>query len=219
MATAQHATDYDERVVNAAREVFAQQGFAAPISEIAELAGVGVASIYRRYPNKRELAEHVRIAATSRIIAEAETAREAESDPWKAFELFMHGCLREHTGIGVVLPPHADCRGFSEELLTLRDRMISRVEELVAAAQHAGGLRGDLRAADVFVLFKHLNPPLATDEPRRAELRARYLALVLPGLRDSSVPLPGAAPDWEELRRMCEGGADSEPAEERVGSG
>ncbi|NHD16237.1 MULTISPECIES: TetR/AcrR family transcriptional regulator [Actinopolyspora] len=213
MTTAQQATDYDERVIDAAREVFAQQGFAAPISEVAELAGVGVASIYRRYPNKRELAERVRIAATRRIVAEAESAREAESDPWKAFERFMYGCLREHTGIGVVLPPHADCGGFSEELLTSRERMISRVEELVAAAQRAGELRGDLRAADVFVLFKHLNPPLSTDEPRRAELRARYLTLVLPGLRDGSIPLPGAAPDWDELRRMCETGADSTHSE------
>ncbi|MGJ7907795.1 TetR/AcrR family transcriptional regulator [Actinopolyspora sp. H202] len=203
MPTTQHAVDYDERVISAAREVFAQQGFAAPVSEIAELAGVGVASIYRRYPNKRRLAEHVRIAAMSRVIAEAESAREAEPDPWVAFVRFMRGCLRAHAGIGVVLPPYEESEDVSEELTRPRQRMIELIEELVSTAQRAGQLRGDLRSADVFLLFKHLNPPLATDEARRAELRQRYLELLLPGLRERADRLPGDAPDWDELFRMC----------------
>ncbi|PRW62769.1 TetR/AcrR family transcriptional regulator [Actinopolyspora mortivallis] len=214
MPTTRPTTDYDERVIAAAREVFTQYGFAAPISEIARLAGVGVASIYRRYPSKRELAEQVRIASTSRIIEEAEDALARESEPWEVLRRFMYGCLREHTGIGMVLPPHGGCEGFSEELLRLRGRMISLVERIVTAAQEAGELRADLRAADVFVLFKHLNPPLATDESRRAELRARYLTLVLPGLREASVPLPGQAPEWEELRRMCEEGPTPDHSKE-----
>ncbi|SDP73345.1 transcriptional regulator, TetR family [Actinopolyspora xinjiangensis] len=203
MPTPQYATDYDERVVSAAREVFAQQGFAAPVSEIAELAGVGVASIYRRYPNKRELAEHVRIAATSRVIAEAESAVAAEAEPWSAFERFLRGCLRAHAGIGVVLPPYEDAEDVSEELRGLRRRMIELIEQLVTAARRAGQLRADLGSADVFLLFKHLNPPLATDEERRAELRERYLELLLPGLRGDGAPLPGSAPDWDEVYRMC----------------
>ncbi|SFT91954.1 transcriptional regulator, TetR family [Actinopolyspora lacussalsi subsp. righensis] len=204
MTTTQHAVDYDERVISAAREVFAQQGFAAPVSEIAELAGVGVASIYRRYPNKRRLAERVRIAAMSRVIAEAESAGETEpDDPWAAFVRFVRGCLRAHTGIGVVLPPYEESEDVSEELTRLRRRMIEHIEELVVTAQRAGQLRGDLRSADVFLLFKHLNPPLATEEDRRAELRQRYLELLLPGLRERTDRLPGDAPDWDELFRMC----------------
>ncbi|SDJ87596.1 transcriptional regulator, TetR family [Actinopolyspora mzabensis] len=204
MPTTQHAADYDERVISAAREVFAQQGFAAPVSEIAELAGVGVASIYRRYPNKRRLAEQVRIAAMSRVVAEAESARETEpDDPWAAFVRFMRGCLRAHAGIGVVLPPYEESADVSEDFTRLRQRMIELIEELVSTAQRAGQLRDELRSADVFLLFKHLNPPLATDEERRAELRQRYLELLLPGLRERADRLPGDAPEWDELFRMC----------------
>lgn len=221
MPTARRASDYDERVISAAREIFAEQGFAAPMSEIARRADVGVASIYRRYPSKQDLAEQVRVACSSRVIAEAEHAMSTESDPWRAFTRFLHGCLAENTGIGTVLPPRDDCGSTSDELRELRRRMSEVVEQLVAAVRRNGDLRSDVGSADVFLLFKHLNPPLATNENRRAQLRARYLTLMIEGMRarpdtashiesraeapESALAAAGDPPTWDELRAMCEG--------------
>ncbi len=202
MTTAQRPTSYADRVITAAREVFAEQGFNAPISEVAHRAGVGVASIYRRYPSKTQLAEQVRISCLRRIATEAAEARAAEPDPWQAFTRFLLRCLEEDSGVGTVLPP--DDQPHSPEYRQARQEMAEAVDALVHAAHEAGELRSDFAAADVVLLFKHLNPALPTAEPRRAELRSRYLALVIEGLRASAARavLPGAEPDWGEVHAM-----------------
>lgn len=194
---------YDDRVIAAARQVFAEQGFAAPMSEVARRAGVGVASIYRRHASKQDLAEAVRIAGSRMILAEAEAARAATDDPWDALVRFLHRCLRAGTGVGTVLPPQDDGHTYSAEFDRVQRRSHEAVAALVSDAHGAGVLREDFGAADVFLLFKHLNPELPVPEDRRAELRARYLALVIEGLRSSVPAPPGPAPDLDELHSMC----------------
>ncbi|GAA3364689.1 MULTISPECIES: TetR/AcrR family transcriptional regulator [Saccharopolyspora] len=203
MTTAQRSAGYAERVIAAAREVFAEQGFDAPIADVAHRAGVGVASIYRRWPSKTDLAEQVRISCLRRIVAEADAARAGEPDPWRAFTGFLRRCLAEGSGVGTVLPPDEPGVAHSADYLAARRDMAASVDEVVRAAHDAGELRSDFTAADVVLLFKHLNPALPVAEPRRAELRARYLAAVVEGLRAGDRdPLPGAAPDWPEVHAM-----------------
>ncbi|RRO13627.1 TetR/AcrR family transcriptional regulator [Saccharopolyspora rhizosphaerae] len=196
---------HDDAVIRAAREVFAEHGMAAPISEVAQRAGVGVASIYRRYPSKTELVEQVRIAAFRLVIDEAEAARAEEQDPWQALSRFMHRCLREGSGIGTVLPQPEAQHPRSVVFRDLQQRVAEVIEALVEDAKLAGELRADVDWPDVLLLFKHLNPSLPTSEPRRAELRARYLGLVLDGMRAEGAPLRGPAPDTAEWRALCDG--------------
>lgn len=206
MATA--SIGRDDAVIRAAREVFAEHGMAAPITEVAQRAGVGVASIYRRYPSKNELVEQVRIAAFRLVIAEAEAARAEEGDPWRALSRFMHRCLREGSGIGTVLPQLEQRHTFSAEFRGLQQRVAEVIEALVEDAQRAGDLRSDVDWTDVLLLFKHLNPSLPTSESRRAELRTRYLGLVLEGLRSEGAALRGPAPDTAEWRALCDNRAE-----------
>lgn len=207
MATATTAR-HDDAVIRAAREVFAEHGMAAPMAEVAKRAGVGVASIYRRYPSKAELVEQVRIAAFRLVIDEAEAARAEERDPWRALSRFMHRCLREGSGIGTVLPQLEKRHTFSVEFRDLQQRVAEVIEALVDDAKLAGELRADVDWTDVLLLFKHLNPSLPTTEARRAELRARYLGLVLEGLRADGAALRGPAPDTAEWRALCDNRAD-----------
>ncbi|GAB3675400.1 TetR/AcrR family transcriptional regulator [Saccharopolyspora tripterygii] len=206
MATA--AIERDDAVIRAAREVFAEHGMAAPMTEVAQRAGVGVASIYRRYPSKDALVEQVRIAAFRLVIAEAEAASAEEGDPWRALSRFMHRCLREGSGIGTVLPQLEKRHTFSAEFRDLQQRVAEVIEALVEDAQRAGQLRSDVDWTDVLLLFKHLNPSLPTSEPRRAELRTRYLGLVLEGLRSEGAALRGPAPDAAEWRALCDNRAE-----------
>ncbi|MEV0704518.1 helix-turn-helix domain-containing protein [Saccharopolyspora sp. NPDC050389] len=204
MPTPDRSARYDDQVIAAAREVFAEQGFAAPMAEVAKRAGVGVASVYRRYPSKQELVEQVRIAAFRRIIGEAESARAEESDPWQALARFMRRCLREGAGIGTVLPPMDQQHTYSAEFRELQRGVAKEIEALVDAAKRAGELRQDVDWTDILLLLKHLNPALPTSEARRAELRARYLGLVLEGLRAGGAELPGPAPDRAEWQALCD---------------
>lgn len=204
MTTPHRHAQHDDRVIRAAREVFAEQGFAAPMAEVAKRAGVGVASVYRRYPSKHELVEQVRIAAFQLMLDEAERARAEEPDAWAALVRFMRRCLREGSGIGTVLPPMDPQHVYSDRFRDLQQRLAMAIEDLVTAAQQAGELRTDVDWTDVLLLFKHLNPRLPTSEHRRAELRARYLGLVLEGLRPGGPELPGPAPDRAEWQALCD---------------
>ncbi|KAA5829070.1 helix-turn-helix transcriptional regulator [Saccharopolyspora hirsuta] len=201
--------EVDGLVIRAARDVFAEQGFAAPMAEVAKRAGVGVASVYRRYPSKHELVEQVRIDGFRLMLAEAEQARAQESDPWAALVRFMQRCLRESSGIGAVMPPMDPQHVYSDEFRDLQRRVAKELEELVTAAQEAGELRSDVDWPDILLLLKHLNPRLPTSEHRRAELRSRYLALVLEGLRAGGPELPGSAPDRAEWQSLCDNLATS----------
>ncbi len=209
MTTSHDAQPCGERIVAAARSVFAERGFDAPISEIADRAGVGVASIYRRFTAKEDLALRVRIESTRTVAEKAEAALASENDPWEALVGFAFQCMGEGTGVGTVLPMPGRCRISSPELDALAVRMTNAVDRLVDAAKRAGTLRQDVTPADIVLIFKHLNPPLPADESRRSELRARYLSLVLGGLRAGEPRLPGPAPDWEESRMMFRSHSDS----------
>src|SRR5215207_5147896 len=79
----------DARILDAAREVFvADPG--APIAAVAERAGVGVASLYRRYPSKEHLLQRLFIESNRRGLAETEEALADDGDPWEVFCRYMH---------------------------------------------------------------------------------------------------------------------------------
>src|SRR5277367_3216513 len=79
----QEAARNDRKVLDAAREVFATQGWDAPVSAVAERAGVGMGSLYRRYGSKTELLQRLCVLAMEQNIAAAEQSL-AMDDPWDA---------------------------------------------------------------------------------------------------------------------------------------
>lgn len=83
----------DARLMQAAREVFAELGWDAPVSEIARRAGIGMGSLYRRYPSKELLAQRMRVMGMEQLVAQARTAFAEEPDPWAAFARFLRNAL------------------------------------------------------------------------------------------------------------------------------
>src|SRR5215813_8473272 len=87
----------NQLILDAARSVFtADPG--APISAVAEQAGVGMSALYRRYRSKDELLQQLCLDGLGRYIAAAEVALAAEEDPWTAFAVFMRRCLDDGAG-------------------------------------------------------------------------------------------------------------------------
>src|SRR5262247_4053376 len=72
----------------AAREVFAEQGLEAPLEEVALRAGVGIATLYRRFPNRRQLVAAALVDTFAQYAEAAERAL-AVSDPWAGFAGFI----------------------------------------------------------------------------------------------------------------------------------
>ncbi|MCE7080917.1 TetR/AcrR family transcriptional regulator [Streptomyces sp. ST2-7A] len=89
-------------VLSAARDVFGELGYDAPIEEIARRARVGVGTVYRRFPTKGSLIRHIIGEETRRLTERAEHALGEEGDPWAAVEDFVRDAV--DSGVSRLLP-------------------------------------------------------------------------------------------------------------------
>jgi AcrR family transcriptional regulator len=187
----------DERILEAAREVFvADPG--APISAVAERAGVGVGALYRRYESKEDLLRRLCADGLQRFIAAAEAALADHGDPWDAFAGFMRRCVDADTNsltqrlAGTFTP--------TQELYREAGRAQGLLTALFDRTQSEGAIRDDLEVNDVGLLLEQVAALRFGDQARTLELRHRYLALLLDAVRaQPAEPLPGPPPGWEEI--------------------
>jgi AcrR family transcriptional regulator len=137
-----------QRIVVAAREVFAEHGLDVPMEGIARQAGVGVGTLYRRYPTRADL---IAAAFETKMSAYAEAARQAlaDPDPWRGFCAYvericaMQAGDRGFTTVLTMTFPTAN------EFEADRDRAFADFTTLVERAKAAGKLRADFVAEDM----------------------------------------------------------------------
>lgn len=166
------------RILDAAREVFAERGSEAHAEEVAHRAGVGVGTLYRHFPDKEALARAVLEHKIEEVNAFIVTNCLPDADPWAGLERVFR-----HAGAG-----QAQNRGWADAVTAAlgddpamslhRDRLTPPVMELVRRGQEAGVVRADLRDEDLFGLFCGLGAVA-----RSGEDWERYLEVMLAGLR------------------------------------
>ena len=186
-------------ILAAAREVFVADP-KAPISAVAERAGVGIGALYRRYGSKVDLLRRLSADGLRVYIAAVEDALADEGDHWEAFAKFMRRIVDADTHsltlrlAGTFTPT---------EGVVSRQREGAGVErEALRRIREAGAIRPDLEVDDIALLFEQLAAVRMGDPERTRQLRRRYLTLVLDALHDrSGSPLPGPPPGWEEIQR------------------
>jgi AcrR family transcriptional regulator len=189
----------DRLILEAACKVFVADP-EAPISAVAERAGVGIGALYRRYASKEELLRRLCAEGLRRYIAEAEVALADEGDPWVAFASFMRRVVDADTHsltlrLAGTFSPTEELYRDSRKAQELNLRLFERTKA-------AGALRPDVEVDDLSLLFEQLAAVRIGDEGRIRQLRRRYLALLLDALRvPSGSPLPGPPPSWEEISR------------------
>lgn len=93
-----------EHVLRAAREVFGELGYGAPMEDVARRARVGVGTVYRRFPSKDVLVQRIAEEETARLTEQARTALGQEEEPWSALSRFLRTSVA--SGAGRLLPPH-----------------------------------------------------------------------------------------------------------------
>jgi AcrR family transcriptional regulator len=187
-----------QRLIDAAAEVFAARGLDATLDEIARHAGVNVATAYRHFANKHELAREFLRQCVDRAVAVAEEAA-AEPDPWVGLTQFLERSLdmiASNRALVDVLKREYGAEQFDE----LLQRTITPLDKLLARGQQAGMIRADVGATDFPAIMEMLSAVTGVGAPG---LPHRYIGLILAGLRPGQDPLPGQPPTEDLLRQVA----------------
>jgi AcrR family transcriptional regulator len=179
------------RILDAARELFAERGLGVTLNDIAHHAGVGVGTVYRRFPDKTELIESL-FEESLQEIAERLRAAVADPDPWHGLVTFLVGQFEVHAqdqGLKELVTATPD--GLAR-VSRLRDELLPLSEDLVQRAQASGALRRDVAATDLAVIQIMIGSVLDATRDIDAEVWRRYLAILLRGIsaRPESLELP-----------------------------
>jgi AcrR family transcriptional regulator len=180
-----------ERILVAAQEVFREQGLNAPIEEVAKRAGVGVGTLYRRFPTRPEL---IACTFTAKIQAYAESTEQALAfdDAWEGFCWYVEQVCQmqadDHGLTDVLTMTFPMVPEFQENL----DRVFYRFATLVERAKETGRLREDFTTEDLpLVLMANAGVLAATGRAAPGAWR-RVVHIILQGLE---APVRGPLPE------------------------
>ncbi|WP_461033148.1 TetR/AcrR family transcriptional regulator [Streptomyces mayteni] len=181
-----------ERILVAARETFVRHGVDAPLDEIARRAGVGNATLYRHFPDRKSLLLHVLLYVNQRIIDLVEKSLTEESDPFEALRGLVLSGVRERVGgLSPLLATEVD---HEDPLLKASKRRMHEVTERLIQRAHASGqLRPDVGPGDLMIAIVRLTLPLPGSACGGSDdLAMRHLEIFLDGLRTPArSELPG----------------------------
>ncbi len=190
-------------ILTAAAEVFAEDGFDVPMERIAKAAGVGVGTLYRRFPDRAALVAGVVAHDLEQKVASARRAFEEQPTAWDALGHFV----RAAPTLGATIAPPQ--QGMPELATAIRDdpqvrearsALLAMLESLIDAAQAEGTLRRDVAPGDVIQLLALLKRRPVVPDDVAGRVRERTRALLLEALRaDGRGALPGEPVRVEEF--------------------
>src|SRR3954451_3584371 len=196
-----------QRILEAARELFAARGLGVTLNDVAHHAGVGVGTVYRRFPDKEMLIDTLfqeQLDEWARIYEEGLH----DPDPWhavvstheRALELWAHNRGLKEILLG---SPHA-----SERATQQRAQLHPLAAKLIERAQAAGEVRADATTQDYGVVLMMVGAVMDAAEDLSPDLWRRYLRIALQGLRPEATPLdslPVPAVDPEQMEQLLIG--------------
>jgi AcrR family transcriptional regulator len=177
-----------DRLIEAARVAFAEQGPDVTVEEIARRAGVGVGTLYRRFPGKEQLVRAILEERVSELLIMVR-ASHADSDPITALGEFLEASVRmqaEDRGVLRLMAQTLGPAAYPDNI----DELYNAVWRLVRRGQQAGQIRADVKKKDVRSLLRMANAAVSSADAACTELPAalRCSRVLLDGLR-----APGSA--------------------------
>ncbi|MFL6119939.1 TetR/AcrR family transcriptional regulator [Actinophytocola sp.] len=190
-----------EHILNAVVDLLVEEGPTVALETIARRAGVGIATLYRHFPDRTVLLRQVAVDVLRQSARAAKAALAEEPDAFTALARYLHEAI--DIRIGVVMPVLHDRVLMDDELNAAREASQGALAAVVKAAHDEGSLRPDVGSGDIGLLMIRMTPPLAVDiSPEdNHRLSHRQLELVLDGLlRFLAVDsLPGRPLELDEL--------------------
>ena len=196
-----------QRILAAASQVFTERGLDATLDEVARAAGVGIGTVYRRFPDKESLVAALFRERVDNLVTVAEDAC-AAADPWQGIVSYLEyaaAAMAGDTGLRQLMMFATYDR---DQVCYARDRMRPVISRLVERAQASGDLREDFAATDVKMIAFMLASLAEYAAAVTPDVWRRYLAMLIDGLRPSrgaTSPLPVPAPTARELGDLMRG--------------
>ena len=197
-----------QRLIDAAAEVFAARGLDATLDDIARHAGVNVATAYRHFANKHELAHEFLAQCVDKAVAIAEEAA-AERDPWIGLTRFLERSLDMIASNRALVDVLSRAYG-AEHFTDMLRRSSVPLGQLLARGQAAGVVRLDVAVTDFPPILEMLSSVCGHGQTDLPDLPHRYIGLILAGLRPSGEPLPGAPLSQRRLLAIVAAKKDGE---------
>jgi AcrR family transcriptional regulator len=170
-----------QRILDAARELFADHGLGVTLNDIAHHAGVGVGTVYRRFPDKTQLIEELFEQRLEDLVSLASRALD-EPDPWHGLKTFLRRALElQATDRGVKDLITASTDGL-DRVGQIRSRLMPIGLELIRRARETGQIRSDIDAPDLPVIQLMLSTLIDASRDVSPDLWRRYLGIITRGL-------------------------------------
>lgn len=191
-----------QRLLEAARESFAERGINAPLEDIARRADVGIATLYRRFPTREALIEATFEQKAIDYLRAADEALDAD-DAWEGFRTYIEricAIQAEDRGCTDVLTMTFPT---AKRLEVYRKESHKKAAELIERAQKQGALRNDFVTGDLIFILISNGAFLQATRDLAPQAWKRYVALLLDALKagDTS-PLPPPPTDRQLFRAM-----------------
>lgn len=168
-----------ERLVDAARKVFADQGGGASMEAIAKQAGVGVGTLYRHFPKRIDVVEAVYRDDVDTLVGSADRGL-VELEPWAALEAWLRAYIDYGRAKRTFLNELHEAFDKNPDLKPAsRERIIAAAGRVLKRAQEAGAARTDIDGDDLMQLVS----PMCMSATLTPEQGERLLNMVLDGLR------------------------------------
>lgn len=168
-------------LIAAGREVFAEQGLEATLDDVAERAGVGVGTAYRRFPNKEALMDEIfqqRFEEMGEVLARAER----EDRAWTGLSMFLNELFEfQVADRGLKEAFEATAVG-CERINESRRALLPRVAALIDRAKAQGDLRDDIEATDLPLIVLMVGRVIDVTRDHRPDTWRRVLPIVLEGM-------------------------------------
>jgi AcrR family transcriptional regulator len=195
-----------EHVLRAAREVFGELGYGAPMEDVARRARVGVGTVYRRFPSKDVLVRRIADEETSRLTEQARTALGQEDEPWSALSRFLRTSVA--SGAGRLLPPQVlqvgvgdDDGGTPDEPRVPQQRTQSSTGELRLVAEEIPAVGDGTGAATLLEVVGRLVERARAAGELRTDVSVSDVLLVIATAAPS---LPDAAQQAAASERLLD---------------
>lgn len=179
-------------ILTAARAAFRERGISAPLDDIARTAGVNIATLYRRFPDRNALISQVVLDAYTLVLDETRLAMTKLADPVGAIEDLLLNLVdrRDELVLPLLGGPAVD----NPEVFAMQEEIAANLETVLAAGRAAGTIRDDLNSVDIITasaLVCRPMPHLSTMDA--STLSARHVRVFVDGFQPSvarRIPAP-----------------------------